>query len=212
MLCASWRHRNSTVAAISDGSDIRPLGCFSASSARIPASRSPPLASARAAICGSISGVSTQPGQTQLTVTPPLSRLPAAATSSAATLLSPTRPNLLATYGDLFTEATRPCTDAMLSTRPKLRPTMPGRARRMVWKAALRLMAISLSQVAAGISPIGAVCCTPAQLTTMSAGPQSDSACIIVSMARASARSAPRKVASGAPAWQTEATAASICS
>ena len=51
----------------------------------------------RASICGSISGVSTQPGQMQLTVMPPESREPCAAYSSAATLLSPTMPNLLAT-------------------------------------------------------------------------------------------------------------------
>jgi len=72
----------------------------------------------RASICGSISGVSTQPGQTQLTVIPPESRDPCAAYSSAATLLRPTMPNLLATYGALSFDATSPCTEAMLTTRP----------------------------------------------------------------------------------------------
>ena len=72
----------------------------------------------RASICGSISGVSTQPGQMQLTVTPPDSREPCAAYSSAATLLRPTMPNLLATYGALSFEATSPCTEATLTTRP----------------------------------------------------------------------------------------------
>src|SRR5690606_25395218 len=115
-LWASRRHSHTAMAPTSSGSDSRWLGCFSESSERTPSSRLPPLR--RASICGSISGVSTQPGQMQLTVTPPLSRLPAAAYSSAATLLRPTMPNLLATYGALSFEATRPCTDATLTTRP----------------------------------------------------------------------------------------------
>jgi hypothetical protein len=48
-------------------------------------SRSPPWAAARAAICGSMIAVSVQPGQMQLTVTPPFALSPAAAYSSAAT-------------------------------------------------------------------------------------------------------------------------------
>ena len=78
----------------------------------------------------------------------------------------------------------------MFTTRPKPRSTMPGSARRMVWKAAERLMAMIRSQVAAGISLIGAVCCTPAQFTSTSGGDQACSFAIIRSTASGSDRSA----------------------
>ena len=105
-------------APISAGSEVRRLGCFSASRSAMPRSRSPPWAAARASICGSMIAVSVQPGQMQFTVTPPDALPPAAAYSSAATRLIPTNPNFAATYGALSFEATRPCTDAMLITRP----------------------------------------------------------------------------------------------
>ena len=76
---------------------MRRLGCFSDSSERTPSARPPPACWARASICGSINAVSVQPGQMQLIVTPPDSRLPMAAYSSAATRLMPTRPNFDAT-------------------------------------------------------------------------------------------------------------------
>src|SRR6476646_2929501 len=118
ILCAvGWvSHRTSD--PISSGRDVRRLGCFSASKLEIALSRSPPISAARAEICGSMIAVSVQPGQMQLTVIPPSSREPTGAYSSAATRDSPTRPNFAETYGALFTEATRPCTEAMLTTRP----------------------------------------------------------------------------------------------
>jgi hypothetical protein len=96
-LCAAGSHSQTTVRAISEGSEVRPLGCFSRNRSRMPASRSPPKALARATICGSMMAVSVQPGQMQLAVTPPVPRLPAAAASSAVTRVRPTRPNLAAT-------------------------------------------------------------------------------------------------------------------
>jgi hypothetical protein len=63
----------------------------------MPAVRSPPTACARAMIWGWTSAVSVQPGQMQLTVTPPFAGSPAAAYSSAATFESPTSPCLAAT-------------------------------------------------------------------------------------------------------------------
>lgn len=66
-------------------------GCFSASSWRFASSSDTPFAAARASTCFCTSGVSTQPGQMALQVTPVV------AFSSAVTLVSPTTPCLAAT-------------------------------------------------------------------------------------------------------------------
>jgi hypothetical protein len=57
----------------------------------------------------------TQPGQIALQV------MPVVAVSSARPLVKLTTPCLDATYADLSTEATNPCTDAMLMIRPRSR-------------------------------------------------------------------------------------------
>ena len=55
-----------------------------------------------------MSAVSTHPGQIAFTVTPPVSPLPTAAYSSAATLVKPITPCLADTYGAFAAEATNP--------------------------------------------------------------------------------------------------------
>eukprot|EP00966_Prymnesium_polylepis_P128354 2968571-Prymnesium_polylepis.2 len=133
-----------------------PLGCFSATSARVSSSIDLPLAAARASICRCTSGVSTHPGHTAFAVTP----LPAV--SSAVAFVRPTSPCLLATYAHLLTLATRPCELAMLTTRPKPRSTIAGRHAFVVWNAALRLSAMSWSHLSSGKSLSGLTCCMPA--------------------------------------------------
>ena len=66
-------------------------GCFSASRRRLASSPSTPSCAARASTCFCTSGVSTQPGQMALMVTPVV------ADSSAAALVKPTTPCLAAT-------------------------------------------------------------------------------------------------------------------
>jgi len=96
-LCATGLQSQSASEPISDGSEVRRDGCFSARRSAIPLSRSPPNSAARASTWGSMIAVSVQPGAMQFTVTPPCALLPARAYSSAATLLMPTSPNLDAT-------------------------------------------------------------------------------------------------------------------
>ncbi len=84
-------------------------------------------------------------------------------------------PCLAATYALLPAEATSPCADAMLSTRPQLRARMPGSAMRMAWNAEVRLMAMIASQRSTGNSCTGATCWMPALLTRMSTRPNSRS-------------------------------------
>jgi hypothetical protein len=55
--------------------------------------------------------------------------------------------------------------------RPQPRAFMPGRARRVVWKAEDRLIAMIASQRSTGNSSTGATCWMPALLTRMSSAP-----------------------------------------
>ena len=121
----------------------------------------------RASICFCTSGVSTQPGQIAFTVTPVV------AVSNATDLVRPTSPCLAATYADFCADATRPCAEAILTTRPQLRARMPGIANRMVWNADVRLIAITASQRSTGKSSTAATCWMPALLTSTSTPPYS---------------------------------------
>ena len=87
-------------------------GCFSESSRIFASSLEIPSRAAASSICFCTSGVRTQPGQTALHV------MGERASSSATTLVSPMSPCLAATYADLVADATRPCAEAMLTTRP----------------------------------------------------------------------------------------------
>jgi hypothetical protein len=71
----------------------------------------------------------------------------------------------------LSTEATSPCTEAMLTMRPQPRARIAGSAAFMAWKAADRLIAMMASQRSAGKLSIAQVCWMPALLTRMSIGP-----------------------------------------
>ena len=55
--------------------------------------------------------------------------------------------------------------------RPQRRAFIAGSTSRVVWKAELRLMAITASQRSTGNSSIGATCWMPALLTRMSTPP-----------------------------------------
>ncbi|MNT93211.1 hypothetical protein D3C72_2346250 [compost metagenome] len=76
----------------------------------------------------------------------------------------------------MFAEATSPCVEATLMMRPQFFCFMPGSARRVVWKAEVRLMAMIASQRSIGKSSMLATCWMPALLTRMSVPPKSDSA------------------------------------
>ena len=73
---------------------------------------------------------------------------------------------------DLNGEATSACAEATLTMRPKPWRFIAGSAWRMVWNAAVRLMARIASHFAAGNSSIGATCWMPALLTRMSMRPK----------------------------------------
>ena len=63
--------------------------------------------------------------------------------------------------------------------RPQFFAFMPGRARRVVWKAEVRLMAMMASHFSTGKSSTGDTCWMPALLTRMSTPPNlSDANCI----------------------------------
>ncbi|MEY3272820.1 MAG: hypothetical protein RLZZ341_1721 [Pseudomonadota bacterium] len=72
--------------------------------------------------------------------------------------------------------ATRPWALAMLTMRPQLRARMAGMARRLVWKALDRLMAMIASQRSTGKSSTLATCWMPALLTRMSTPPAASAA------------------------------------
>ena len=97
MLCASGAQSQTANLAISAGDDNRREGCFSDNIASIASAADPPNCARRSAICGATRAVSTQPGQMQLTVTPPVAAVPTAAYSSPATLDNPTSPNFAET-------------------------------------------------------------------------------------------------------------------
>ena len=89
---------------------------------------------------------------------------------------------------------------------------MPGMARRMVWKAELRLMAMMSFHLPTGICASGTACWMPALLTSTSSGDQASTAAIIASIASGSRRSASKWRASAVPASRTDCTAAWTCS
>ena len=104
----------------------------------------------------------------------------------------PMRPCLAAMYATFSTDATRPCAEAVLMTRPQPASRMPGSSSRVVWKAAERLTAMMSSQRSTGNSSIGAVCWMPALLTRTSMHPKRSVASrASVSMAAGSRTSAP---------------------
>jgi hypothetical protein len=83
--------RNTASAPMLSGVENCSIGCFSASSSFFACSTLLPSDLARASICCCTSGVSTQPGQIALQVTPSL------AVSIATTLVRPTTPCFAAT-------------------------------------------------------------------------------------------------------------------
>ena len=68
----------------------------------------------------------------------------------------------------------------MLMMRPQLRAFMCGRAARMAWNAADRLIAITASHFSSGNSSTGATCWMPALFTRMSTPPSSRVACATI--------------------------------
>jgi hypothetical protein len=151
--CAAASEQRNAVSAPSSSWVVNPReGCFSPSSFTLASSGSSLSRAARASISFCTSGVSTQPGQIALQVTPVV------AVSSATPLVKPTTPCLDATYADLSTEATNPCTDAMLMIRPQSRASICGSTARVVKNTAVRLFAITASQRSSGNSCTGATC------------------------------------------------------
>ena len=69
----------------------------------------------------------------------------------------------------------------MFRMRPQPRARMPGSARRVVWKAEVRLIAMMASQRSGGNSSTGATCWMPALLTSTSMRPSVRSAYAIMS-------------------------------
>ena len=119
---ALWVQRKVARAPMSSGVPKLPEGCLSATNAWLASAFEIFLCSAMISICFWMSGVKMNPGQMALTVTPER------AFYSAVALVNPTMPCLAATYADLLTEATSPCTLAMLMMRPHCLCFMPGRA------------------------------------------------------------------------------------
>jgi len=91
IVAAASPARNTASAPTFSGVENSSIGCFSASSSFFASSTDLPAALARASICCCTSGVSTQPGQIALQVTPSF------AASTATTLVRPTMPCFAAT-------------------------------------------------------------------------------------------------------------------
>src|SRR5690606_21384690 len=88
---------------------------------------------------------------------------------------------------------------------------MPGMARRMVWKAELRLMAMMSFHLPAGIWAGGTAWWMPGLLPSTSMGDQAAMADIMASIWSGTRSSASKWRASGAPASRTACTAEAIC-
>src|SRR6266700_4027634 len=118
-LPAPW-HSASTALATSSGGIRRRWPVVSRDARRASASDIPVFAAMRLIDCRVIS-VSTYPGQTALTVTP------VPATSAATERVRPTTACFDALYAAMYLPPPSPATDAMLTTRPQPRASIPGR-------------------------------------------------------------------------------------
>ena len=141
-------------------------GCFSASRCAAPARPGCPAPPARASICFCTSGVSTQPGQIALQVTP------VSAHSMPTTLVRPDDAVLGRDVGDLLGRGDQAVRAGDVDDAAPACAFISGSASRMVWKAALRLMAMIASHFSGGKSSIGATCWMPALFTRMSTPPK----------------------------------------
>src|SRR5574344_1193915 len=145
-LLPAGEQKNTANAPNSSGVVNSREGSFSPSSSLVVSALETPYFTVLAFTCFCTKGVSTQPGQMALHVTPVV------AFSSAVTLVKPTMPCLAATYALFCAEATSPCTDATLMMRPQPAASMAGKAKRVVGKALDRLMARMASHFSVGTS------------------------------------------------------------
>src|SRR5437867_2777350 len=118
-LPAPW-HSASTALATSSGGIRRRWPVVSRAARRASASDIPVFAAMRLTDCRVMS-VSTYPGQTALAVTP------VPATSAATERVRPTTACFDALYAVMYLPPPSPATDAMFTTRPQPRASIPGR-------------------------------------------------------------------------------------
>ena len=109
---AKSEHKYVAIPPMSYGTLNWPDGCFSETNFLVACSLVIFSLFSMISICFWINGVNTHPGHMTLHV------IPEPAVSKATALVNPTSPCLAATYADLLTEATNPCTLAILMILP----------------------------------------------------------------------------------------------
>ena len=114
--------------------------------------------------------VSVRPGHTTFTV------IFFPASSRARVLVSAMMPPLHAEYSASPEEPTRPASEAMFTTLPPPRSTMPGSTQCSRFIAPIRLMEMIFCQNAGSVLRNGLNMSQPALLTRMSTGPASATA------------------------------------
>src|SRR5580693_7685976 len=129
-----------------------------------------------------VSGVATNPGQTEFTQTPD------DAHASDWDLVSAARPPFVAPYPPLLRKARCACCDVTLMIRPQPRAAISGPNRWPSRNGAVRLTATIMSQCSSDSAGSGGRRLTPAQLTRMSGSP--NAAAAADAPRRTSARSA----------------------
>src|SRR5579863_6729200 len=112
-----------------------------------------------------VSGVDTNPGQTELTHTPEADH------ASDCDRVSAASPDLVAPYPPLLPNARIACCEVMLMIRPQPRAAIAGPKRCPSRNGAVRLTAIMRSQCSSDREPSSGRRLTPAQLTRMSGSP-----------------------------------------
>jgi hypothetical protein len=164
--------RNTATPAKSDGTPLR-LTIVRAARAAVRSG---------SAATSAVSGVATQPGQTELT------RTPRGAQASDWDLVSAARAPFDTPYAPLSPNARCACCDVTLMIRPQPRAAMDGPRRCPSRNGAVTFNARLTSQSASERSSSGGRRLTPAQLTKMSGSPK-------ISQARAAARAGPGRSA-----------------
>src|SRR5207247_2160973 len=167
-LPAPW-HSASTALATSSGGIRRRWPVVSRAARRASASDIRVFAAMRLIDCRVIS-VSTYPGQTALTVTP------VPATSAATERVRPTTACFDALYAVMYLPPPSPATDAMFTTRPQPRASIPGRKAWVHRNGPVAFTVRSRFQSSSVVFCTGAEWLMPALFTRMSTWPSRVSA------------------------------------
>src|SRR6267142_48519 len=166
---ASSEATNSTRRVSSSGSAMR----------GIATSRTAPAPTAAASNPASM-GVRTLPGWMELT------RMLSRASSSAAVLVIPRTPHLLATYAPTPNEPVIPAPEEILTIAPPPAWRIEGTTARMPRYDPVRLISITWRHAAGSVSAIGPKRTMPALLTSTETGPKASSAAATVAAHSAS--------------------------